>query len=269
MKKIFIMSFALMFGLNFQAIAADNVLPPSNEAGANQNGQSGVVNQEQNETVNQGENLQIQTQDQNNPEIQGAPMENTAQGQEPVRVENQGVDPQLQVQGQNNPEAPTVSNDQDQNNQNLVSNNSDIQLDMSSPEKRKNHVDAAIQSMIQVAEKNPGIGEEIKNIVQKQTQNRESIEKNIEKIEDRNGFVKFFIGPNYGEIKEARKNLAQNTMQIEEMNRIKSIFINLGDQDQLMNHLKVLEQANQEIRNLLSKEEKSISLFGWLIKMYM
>ncbi|MEA3444583.1 MAG: trypsin-like peptidase domain-containing protein, partial [Bacteroidota bacterium] len=76
-------------------------------------------------------------------------------------------------------------------------NNSNIKAS----EQRKNTFVNAVQEIVKVAEHDGGVGQEIKAIAQTQTQNQEKLETGIQKIQSRSGFTKFFIGPNYDEIK--------------------------------------------------------------------
>jgi len=80
----------------------------------------------------------------------------------------------------------------------------------------------AVQEIVKVAERNGGIGQEIKTITQTQTQNQEKLETGIQKIQNRSGFAKFFIGANYSEIKNSQKLLEQNKEQIQKLNEIRT-----------------------------------------------
>lgn len=133
---------------------------------------------------------------------------------------------------------------------------------------RRSNVANAVQQMIQVAEKNEGVGEQIRTIAQAQNQNQTNIDANLEKIQSRSGIAKFFIGPDYGQIKNAQKTLEQNRQQIEQLNQIKSQITNEGDQQILAEQIQILEQANQEVQDSLDKSQEGFSLLGWLFKMF-
>ena len=132
----------------------------------------------------------------------------------------------------------------------------------------KSDVANAVQQMIQIADKNQGIGAQIKVIAQNQVQNQESLKTNLEKIQSRSGLAKFLIGPDYGQIKNAEKTIEQNREQIKQLNQIKSQITNQGDQQILTEQIKILEQANQEAQNSLNAAQGGFSLLGWLFKMF-
>jgi Fic family protein len=107
----------------------------------------------------------------------------------------------------------------------------------------------------------------VRVIAQNQNQNQAKLEQNIEKIQSRGGFTKFIVGPNYGEIKDAQKTLEQNREQIRQLNQIRNQLTNEGDQQQLVEQVRILEQANLEIENSLTDAQNGFSLFGWLNKL--
>ena len=135
-------------------------------------------------------------------------------------------------------------------------------------EQRRSIVANAVQEMIKVAERNGGVGQEIKTIAQTQTQNQEKLETGIQKIQSRSGFAKFFIGPNYGEIKNSQKLLEQNKERIQNLNQLKTQVADQGDQLQLVEQIQLLEQVNQQIETSLTEAQKGFSLFGWIFRLF-
>jgi hypothetical protein len=171
------------------------------------------------------------------------------------KLMNQGEATQIQVQEQN--AVQTQDKTIDKTNQGKGKSTS---------EQRRSQVATAVQAMLQIADRNGGIGQQLRTIAQNQNQNQEKLEKNMEKIQSRSGIVKFFIGANYGEIKNAQKTLEQNKEQIKQMNQLRTQLSNQGDQQQLSEQIKVLEQSNQEIETLIEDAQGGFSLFGWLNK---
>lgn len=180
---------------------------------------------------------------------------NAVQTNEQNQVMNQGEDTQIQTQEQNSV--------QTKNNTATDKTNKG----KSTSEQRRSQVANAVQAMLQVADREGGIGQQVRVIAQSQNQNQVKLEQNVEKIQDRGGFAKFFVGPNYGEIKDAQKTLEQNREQIKQLNQIKNQLSNQSDQQQLTEQISILEQTNQEIETLLADAQKGFSLFGWLNKL--
>jgi hypothetical protein len=135
-------------------------------------------------------------------------------------------------------------------------------------EQRRSQVANAVQAMLQVANRNGGIGQQVKEIAQTQTQNQEKLEAGLAKVQSRSKLAKFFFGPNYGEIKNAEKLLTQNQEQIAQLNQLKVQVANEGDAQSLTEQIQVLEQANAEIQNSLDQSQQGFSLLGWAFKMF-
>lgn len=132
---------------------------------------------------------------------------------------------------------------------------------------RRSQVANAVQEMLRVADRNGGIGAQVRVIAQAQNQNREELEGSLEKVRGRSGAAKFLVGPNYGEINNAEKLLEQNREKIQELNEIKSQLL-YSDQQILAQQIKFLEQANIQIQNELDNAGTGFSLLGWMFKMF-
>ncbi|MDE2031115.1 MAG: hypothetical protein KGI58_02555 [Patescibacteria group bacterium] len=135
-------------------------------------------------------------------------------------------------------------------------------------EQRRSQVANAVQEMLKVADRSGGIGEQVKIIAQDQNQNQDKLEASLAKVQDRSGFAKFFIGPNYGEINNAQKLLAQNNEQIKQLTEIKAKISNQADQQVLDQQIQTLNNANLEVNASLKASEKGFSLLGWLFKIF-
>lgn len=236
MKKTLIATLLMIFGIGFQAQAVNT---NSNSNQANNDQQSGVVAETQID--------QIETSTEDNDSSLGNEKQN--------KVMNQGEITHIQTQEQNINE--DAINRKDKENKGDTSN---------SITKGRSQVASAVQAMLQIADRDSGVGQQIRIIAQNQNQNQVKLEKNIENIKKRGGITKFFIGANYKEIKDARKTLEQNKNQIEQLNQIRTQLINGGDQEQLSEQIKLLEQSNQEIEALIEEAQGGFSLFGWLNK---
>ena len=129
-------------------------------------------------------------------------------------------------------------------------------------------VAGAVQEIVKVAERNGEIGQQIRAIAQTQTQNQEKLETSKQKIESRSGFAKFFIGPNYGEIKNSQKLLEQSKVQIEELDKLRTQLDDQGDQLQIIKQIQLLEQVNQQLETSLGKAQNAFSLFGWIFRLF-
>lgn len=131
---------------------------------------------------------------------------------------------------------------------------------------RRSSVANAVQEILQIGERNQEIGDQIKIIAQ--AQNHEKLEASLEKIRSRNVFARFFIGPDYGEINNAKRELEKNEQEIYQFNELKKRLINREDSQNLNLQIQILEQANLAIENSLKEAQKGFSLFGWMFRLF-
>ena len=262
MKNKFLMAgvLAMTFVLAGNAYAVDQ----------NSNSGTGTGNQveQQTQTANQGETNQIQTQ--NNEQVQARTNAGTGAGTQTEQQTQQklqdGTGTGNQIQNQNQVKSQGEANQIQTSEQQGTQTGNKAGSAMA--EQRRSKVANAVQEMLQVADRNGGIGQQVKTITQAQTQNQEKLEASLQKAQSRSGFAKFFVGPNYGEINNAKKVLEQNKEQIKQLNQVKNQLANQGDTQNLTQQIQTLEQANLEIENSLGTAQKGFSLFGWMFRMF-
>ncbi|HBO16427.1 MAG TPA: hypothetical protein DD451_00255 [Candidatus Moranbacteria bacterium] len=182
---------------------------------------------------------------------------NAVMTQEQNQVKNERENTQIQTQEENTIQTRYDSVDKARMNE----------FNSKLSEQRRSKVANTVQSMLQIADQDGGVGQQLKAIAQNQNQNQLKLEQNVEKIQIRGGFTKFFVGPDYGKIKDTQKILEQNKEQIRQLNQIRTQLSNQGDQQQLTEQINILEQVNQEIEILLADAQEGFSLFGWFNKL--
>lgn len=175
----------------------------------------------------------------------------------------QGLNNQVESQVQNQGEESQLQNQvQDENQVGVQNGGSEMGL------QRRGAVATAVQQMLQIADRNGGIGAQVREIAQAQNQEFEGAEASLTRAQERTGFAKFFIGPNYGEINNAEQKLTNIQSRIEELNQLKTQLSNSGDQQLLDQHIQNLEQVRTELQTQLQDEQKGFSLLGWLFRAF-
>lgn len=128
----------------------------------------------------------------------------------------------------------------------------------------------AVQNMLtiasRVATQNQAISDQIQTAAQAQIQAQDKINQALDKAESRSAFIKFFIGPNYKELKTVKQEMEQNQLRIQELNQIATQINNSTDQTELKAQIKILEEQNASLNEQLNKDTKGFSLFGWLTR---
>ena len=154
-----------------------------------------------------------------------------------------------------------------QGNQNQEQISNQIQSNSNNLQ-RRSAVANAVQEMLQVAERNTGIGEQIRVIAQNQNRNQEDIEESLAKVQKRSSIAKAIMGPDYGEINKAQELLNQNRSQIQQMEEIRNQVVSEEDKQVLNEQIQLINNANEEIKDLLDNSQKGFSLLGWMFKIF-
>ena len=133
-------------------------------------------------------------------------------------------------------------------------------------EQRRSRVANAVQEMLAVADRNPGIGQQVRTIAQNQNQEQEEMEGALQTTKKRSGIVKFFIGPNYKELKKVEDRLENHKNRLEELKGLRAQLENSADAEVLTQQIQTMEQIGAELENEVNQEKQGISLFGWLFR---
>jgi len=192
-------------------------------------------NQEQAQTQNQGETTQIQNQ-------------NTEQTQSNSTQTGTMTQEQKQTQLQNNVPQYTPQNQNSYMHMNQVQNEVENMLNFS------------------YSLQNQGLANQIQTVAQNQVQSEDKVNEAIDMADKRGSFSKFFIGPDYKQLKLVKQEMEQNQLRIQELNQIMTQLSNQSEQTELQNIIQTLEMQNTELQNQLNNQISGFSIFGWLFK---
>ncbi len=132
---------------------------------------------------------------------------------------------------------------------------------------RRSQTANAVQTMLQISEKNEGVGQKIRIIAQNQNKEMEEVENSLQSVKKRSGFLKFLIGPKYGKINGIEESLEQHSGRLEELMQLKE-ELPLEDAEILDLQIQAMEEIKEELQTELNLEEKGFALFGWLVKLF-
>lgn len=205
---------------------------------------------------------------------------NTTPTQQQTQTSNQGEVPQIQTRTQSGEHTETpVGQPQNQEQQGYgqvtqldetVGKGAGSSQSAGFPvsQQRRSQVANAVEEMLRVAERNGGIGEQVKEIAQNQVTNQEKLEDGLNRVQSRNMVLRFLIGPNYGEISSVTELMAQNREQISQLLALVDDITSPADRQVLLEQISVLEQSNIEVEDSLNAASQGFSLFGWLAKLF-
>ena len=132
---------------------------------------------------------------------------------------------------------------------------------------RRSRVANAVQEMEGIATRNQGIGDQIRVIAQNQNRIQEEAEDALETAQKRSGFARFFIGPDYAQLKTVEERLKNHSQNLAELKELREQIQVNQDKDLLDEQIQVMEEIKQELQNEVTKDKKGFSLFGWLSRL--
>lgn len=132
----------------------------------------------------------------------------------------------------------------------------------------KNEVAMFVHNLKAIGEMEGGIGQQVSVVAQAQNDSQSRVENSIKKVSERNKIVKFLFGPNYGSIKEIKAEIAENRNRIKALTEVMNQITDQGVKLALQNQIQLLEQQNNKLQSLVAKNEKTASVFGWLIRLF-
>jgi hypothetical protein len=133
---------------------------------------------------------------------------------------------------------------------------------------RRNEVANAVQEMLQVAERNEGIGDQIRQVAQEQNQIQEEAEGALSKAQERKGMVKFLIGPNYSQLKKVEEKIQEHQDKFQKLESLKMQMENTEDRVVLDEEISSIKQVAEEVQEEIKQQKRGFSLFGWLTKAF-
>jgi len=180
-----------------------------------------------------------------------------------LRDENQGTGQGLDYQYQ-----ATGTETQDDQKQLLNEGGQGLQGGNQEPVSRRSRISNASQFMLEVAERNQGVGQQIQNITQNQTQAQEEAENALESAQKRSGFMKFLIGPDYIQLKKVANRLEQHNQNLEQLKELKSDIESEEDVALFEDQIQTMEEIRQEMEIQLKENDSGFSLFGWMNRLF-
>jgi len=133
--------------------------------------------------------------------------------------------------------------------------------------KNQNRIRLAVHALLASEDLIGGIG---KNVSQIAREFNNSVEKTIraeEKIKQRSGLIKFFLGGNKKAAEEIEQEVNKNQERIQQLHQLMdqcecSEEVKSMVQEQIQN----LEEEQNRLRQLAEEEKQNKGIFGWLLK---
>ena len=178
------------------------------------------------------------------------------QNQNQVQTQNKGEEQQLQMQFREQ-EQVGASQGGGINSQNRSQNT----------EEHMSVVAEKVQELQQMRG-GGGLGEQVRQIAQQQSTAQDTIKQNVDKLNSRSDLKKFILGSDYTAIKNLKNQLTANQLRITQLEELKTQLINQDEAIIIQSTIETLIQQNTIVENQIKTEEGTISMFGWLFRLF-
>jgi hypothetical protein len=124
-----------------------------------------------------------------------------------------------------------------------------------------------MQQMAQNMGEEMGLGEQVRQLAQEQNQVQDKIDDNLQKVRNRNRFLKFILGPDKKALDELQNRLEENQQIIEELENI-APEADPTAQEQIQSVKQILGEQNSYLEETIQAEQKTKGIFSFLTTLF-
>jgi hypothetical protein len=125
-----------------------------------------------------------------------------------------------------------------------------------------------VQSIVHVADREGGIGQQVRVVAQQQNQSEATTTEAINKIESRSKIKTFLIGSDYKNLGALRSEMVQTRNRLAQLTNFMGKVKNASSTEEMQLQIQTLEQEQTKIETFIKAQEGKFSLFGWLLKLF-
>ncbi len=124
-----------------------------------------------------------------------------------------------------------------------------------------------VQELLQLRTEG-GIGDQVRQIARDQIQSQIQIQEQVDKVDSRGKLVKLLLGPDYKALKNINQLMEQNRQRIQLLQELQNQLVSQVDKINIEETIQALIQENTSLQEAISAEEKTKSLLGWFLKLF-
>ena len=166
-----------------------------------------------------------------------------------------------------NEEAEEVENEDDNDGRAQGRNKNKENRGQANAATHRSTVASFVQSLKEVADREGGIGNQVRIIAQQQNESKEKVAKEIEAVESRGKVKTFLLGTDYKNLGKLRSEMVQVKNQTEQLNRLAGGAENEESRNELRVQAQILKQEQINIQSFIDENENNFSLFGWVARL--
>lgn len=132
----------------------------------------------------------------------------------------------------------------------------------------RSEVSRFVETLLDVADRDGGIGEEVRTIAREQASSSEKVADAVDQIEQRGAVKTFLIGSDYKNIGAIRSEIAQTENRIAKLDREIVRAASSTDVMSVQAELASMRAEQIRIEEFVKANESKFSLFGWLVRLF-
>lgn len=135
-------------------------------------------------------------------------------------------------------------------------------------EQHRSAVATFVHSLLEVADRDGGIGEQVREIAREQERAASSTAEAIDRVESRSSWKSFILGSDYTNLGELRSRIASSTTERTALEALRDKARSASDKAALDEQIKALDETKTKLERFVDEHENRFSLLGWLVKWF-
>ncbi len=125
-----------------------------------------------------------------------------------------------------------------------------------------------VKSLLSVADREGGIGKQVREIAQRQNDSASTTAEAVNKVDEKGSLRTFLFGADYKNLDVLKNEIATTTENITQLKNILASTTSATDTAALNTQIQALESEQAKLTDYVSAHENVFSLFGWFTRMF-
>lgn len=135
-------------------------------------------------------------------------------------------------------------------------------------EEHRSAIASFVQSLLRVADREGGIGAQVREVAKAQNDSATTTEEAIDKVKSKGGISTFFFGSDYKSLGELRSEAVKTQNNIDQLKNALTKATSAADKVTLSAQITALENSQAKVNAFVDTHENTFSVFGWLVRMF-
>lgn len=135
-------------------------------------------------------------------------------------------------------------------------------------EMHRSVVATAVQSLLTIADRENGIGGDVRGIARMQSDLASTSAEAIKKIENRSRAKTFLVGSDYKNLGQIRSEITTTQNNVHRLKNLLMKTASSTNRIELVAQIRTLENSQKQLDAFVREHEDSFSLLGWVVKLF-